>query len=1196
MDTNLRKSVFPLFLCVTFVLLHTMSSSHDDDILRVCAWNCRGIKSSFQYIRKLMDKADIIALSEHKLYEKELRLLSDISDDFVAFGRASNDLQMYKHGQVPGHCGVALLWRKAIASNIKAMPNLGTDRICVLKMCTAGNVLGNLYIISVYLPHSQCVIANYQYQIDALQTAVDVCSRDGRLLVIGDWNAHFGIDYGGRAWGNTSPNGRSAGRFASDNDMCIIDSASSCEGPSYTMSYCNENGTSSYIDHCFVSKLLVNSCIKCSVMEEETENTSDHLPLYVEVSFTHSVHSFKPCRSRTSWEKIVKQGFLQVYTSKVEYNMSKYVADGFPQNAPCDWTNEDIDTVYTEICKIIKTVDAQLVKSKYSKAVKPGWTERLSQLAKEKKKAWRAWSEHDRPREPDNPLWQDYKEAKRMLRRELRRHSHLQELNFIQEIDQAEGLNQDYFWKLINGRRKDRVTVVHPFQKPDGTVLTDVSDIRSAWGEYYKDLYTPKDHGFSETFKAYVDDVVDSSDFEPKNDSVLLQAHISHDEVEKVVKKLKNRKAAGPDGIQSEHLKMGGKTLLRVLTALFNAMIQREYRPSSMKLGLIVPIPKGKKDSSIPDNNRGITLTSILGKVYDSILVSRAQGWFHDVIDDLQGAKHKNCSSIHTSLLLREAIAFSMDKGHPVYTALLDVRKAFDQVWVKGLFYKLKEMKMDPKLWRILFNAYKDFHCRVVIGGEVSESFSPKQGIHQGDVWSMPLYCVYNNDLIIELKSSMFCTHMRDINCTCPVFVDDLTIIAWCKEALNQLLSIAHRYSRKWRFVFGADKCFVLVFGNDTLPRVKIVLGNSEIKVSDCQVHVGVPLCSTKKAERQAIEDRVSSARQTFFIIKALTPASVMLNPTVATKLYWSLCISKVTYGLEVWPVDDLCLQRIETFHNQSAKCIQCLPDNTPDPMCHAALNWKTIESHVDFVMLMFLWRLMALPSSCIYNKLFINRMYDVRSGDASSLLSPIYRMYHVAKKYGLAEYVFDMLESAVSFPKCRWRSLVSRTVSNMQKAKWHMLCMMYNHISLSVFPEPAFLDWWTVCKGRPYLLRKCKVLLLFLVGAHSLGCGKGKYINKTNLCQLCDRYVDESIAHFLLECPGLQETRRGLMDNVLIEMPQAMVTSWESMSYYRQTEFLLCEMGRTRIPEWEAILIAIIELVYGLYKSRDTLLKSFHM
>ena len=86
-------------------------------------------------------------------------------------------------------------------------------------------------------------------------------------------------------------------------------------------------------------------------------------------------------------------------------------------------------------------------------------------------------------------------------------------------------------------------------------------------------------------------------------------------------------------------------------------MFLNGYRPECMKRGIIIPIPKGKKDHSDPKNYRGITLLSTLSKVYDKILLKRYENWFRTTLSNLQGVAEKGGSIIITALLLNEAIA-----------------------------------------------------------------------------------------------------------------------------------------------------------------------------------------------------------------------------------------------------------------------------------------------------------------------------------------------------------------------------------------------------------------------------------------------------------------------------------------------------------------------------------------------------------
>ena len=77
---------------------------------------------------------------------------------------------------------------------------------------------------------------------------------------------------------------------------------------------------------------------------------------------------------------------------------------------------------------------------------------------------------------------------------------------------------------------------------------------------------------------------------------------------------------------------------------------------------------------------------SVISEVYDSILFKRHEKWFKRVLCEKQGVAQNNCSSLNTALMLQEAVYASTC----VYVALLDVKKAFDSVWINVMLYKLR--------------------------------------------------------------------------------------------------------------------------------------------------------------------------------------------------------------------------------------------------------------------------------------------------------------------------------------------------------------------------------------------------------------------------------------------------------------------------------------------------------------------------
>ena len=76
--------------------------------------------------------------------------------------RASRDLDDGKCGEQFGHCGVALFWKMSIASNVKSLDKLGSDRICAIQIMFDTH---NVVIVSGYMPHKNSVLSDYDNEL-----------------------------------------------------------------------------------------------------------------------------------------------------------------------------------------------------------------------------------------------------------------------------------------------------------------------------------------------------------------------------------------------------------------------------------------------------------------------------------------------------------------------------------------------------------------------------------------------------------------------------------------------------------------------------------------------------------------------------------------------------------------------------------------------------------------------------------------------------------------------------------------------------------------------------------------------------------------------------------------------------------------------------------------------------------------------
>ena len=117
----------------------------------------------------------------------------------------------------------------------------------------------------------------------------------------------------------------------------------------------------------------------------------------------------------------------------------------------------------------------------------------------------------------------------------------------------------------------------------------------------------------------------DNMDFTNISDGDL-DCKISEQEVRRAVFKQNNGKASGPDEIPTEIIKASYEQIAPYLVSIYNYLFENADYPESWDLGYIIPLFKGG-DPKQAKFYRGITLNSILAKIYSQILINRLTTW-----------------------------------------------------------------------------------------------------------------------------------------------------------------------------------------------------------------------------------------------------------------------------------------------------------------------------------------------------------------------------------------------------------------------------------------------------------------------------------------------------------------------------------------------------------------------------------------
>ena len=110
--------------------------------------------------------------------------------------------------------------------------------------------------------------------------------------------------------------------------------------------------------------------------------------------------------------------------------------------------------------------------------------------------------------------------------------------------------------------------------------------------------------------------------------------------------------------------------------------------PICMKVGTIITLFKGgNKLRTDPNNYRAITLSSVIIRVYENIILKRIDTQGNVKVVQLQSGFQKCLCCVMTSFSLKECIFYGKEQGSRVFICFLDARKAFDRLWHDGLFF-----------------------------------------------------------------------------------------------------------------------------------------------------------------------------------------------------------------------------------------------------------------------------------------------------------------------------------------------------------------------------------------------------------------------------------------------------------------------------------------------------------------------------
>ena len=266
------------------------------------------------------------------------------------------------------------------------------------------------------------------------------------------------------------------------------------------------------------------------------------------------------------------------------------------------------------------------------------------------------------------------KKAKKELRQQIRKENYLHKERFYTKL--MSNPDSKSFHRLIRMNQTNR-NITTCFIVNVTNILDTVRQ-RNSLKNYFEDLAVPKQHEHLEN------DYLELCELSVslirklqavKNDST---TPFMEDEVASCIKNLNTGKSSDEFGLCAEQLKAAGDVILPILRDIYNEILKTGTVPDCFKDGILTPVPKSGKDVKFMDSYRGITVTSIIGKLFEELLLLRLLEHVNVNQSDCQFGFTKNLNPLMSSVICSEAIVEAKMSGKPLYLVTIDTEKAFN--------------------------------------------------------------------------------------------------------------------------------------------------------------------------------------------------------------------------------------------------------------------------------------------------------------------------------------------------------------------------------------------------------------------------------------------------------------------------------------------------------------------------------------
>ena len=435
----------------------------------------------------------------------------------------------------------------------------------------------------------------------------------------------------------------------------------------------------------------------------------------------------------------------------------------------------------------------------------------------------------------------------------------------------------------------------------------------------------------------------------------------------------------------------------------------------------------------------------------------------------------------------------------------LDISKAFDKVWHKGLLFKLKQNGISGKLLNLISDFLSNRKQRVVLNGQYSSWKNIEAGVPQGSILGPLFFLIYINDLSENLVTNP------------KLFADDTSLFSIVHDLnstadnLNQDLAKINDWAYQWKMNFNPDptkQAQEVIFSRKNKKQIHPPLhfNKNLVQQTDLQKHLGLHL-DPKLDFQEHLKKVIAKVNKPTALLRKLR--TILPRPTLLT-IYKAFIRPHLDYGDSIYDqaYNDSFHQKLESIQYNAALAITGAIRGTSTEKLYQELGLETLQQRRWYRKLCIFFKIIKEKSpEYLYSTLpTTSNIHRTRNSD---------NIPNFSTKHNFFKNSF--------FPSTilEWNKLDIniRNLESLSKFKSGILKF------IRPIPNSVF---------KLHNPEGIKILSRVRLGLSHLRQHKFKHSFQDTLNPICNCGQDiETPCHYLLSCPNYDVERNALLNNI---------------------------------------------------------------